>query len=727
MIKPLIDNFIQSIYTDTGDENENLPSPLKTLLKLPIIQRMNNNEIQSSSCSLEPSFQNMYDKEPPSFIAGIIVASWIWGIVCATLIYVNQRLRLRLEENDYLLSTKIKDLRESIRVNLSTNSIVRRITNNGRWPWDRMHEIRQRKYSTDVIQEADEEVDDEDDLNSLLLSPEKVLLSSPISSPSSASIKKNNTPMRSPNKFPLIAKALNFTNNTTLNPFIVEEIPGVCIGSIFGLDVGGTLTKLVYFDVGENNMYQSARLSKRNLMNTSVLSSSVDDQELNTCNSIDSLDKSSHNDTLNSMDSRTSGVGLKKSYSSLDFTKRSRSHTDALKSFYNFANTLDAIGHSLREKHMSFYSRKLDGEFHFIHFETRHMGDAIDMIRANNLHSNITEIGATGGGAHKFSKDWEDTLGIKMIATEELASLVAGMQFVLSDGNVVGESYTFKPSSKNESENQEDKKEGKSQKNNTPPEDSWSSKVHYDEPLKSGSYPYLVVIIGTGVSILRVDGPGSHNFERISGSTIGGGTYFGLCRLLTDAEGFDDIMSLAERGDPTKVDMLVGDIYGKNSEALQKLGLPSSIVASSFGKLVTKENPAQGITQEDLARALLAMVTNNIGQVAYLNAQLHKTSRIYFVGNFLRHNNLSQRRLAYAIQYWSQNTIEALFLEHEGYYGALGAFLLSQNIPVTPSNQRKSSMRTSSIPIKKGANVQSFVKDSDHRRSMFRKQYSQKS
>mmetsp|Transcript_16402 Transcript_16402/g.36875 ORF Transcript_16402/g.36875 Transcript_16402/m.36875 type:complete len:156 (-) Transcript_16402:54-521(-) len=106
-----------------------------------------------------------------------------------------------------------------------------------------------------------------------------------------------------------------------------------------------------------------------------------------------------------------------------------------------------------------------------------------------------------------------------------------------------------------------------------------------------------------------------------------------------------------------------------------------SKVASSFGKLVAKQNPAAGITEEDLARALLMMVTNNIGQVAYLNACNYNTSRLYFVGNFLRHNKISQQRLAFAINYWSKNKMEALFLEHEGHFGALGAFLLNQEIP----------------------------------------------
>jgi len=210
--------------------------------------------------------------------------------------------------------------------------------------------------------------------------------------------------------------------------------------------------------------------------------------------------------------------------------------------------------------------------------------------------------------------------------------------------------------------------------------DKWwaSKKVQRDSVMDSNAYPYLLVSIGTGVSILRVDGPRKH--ERISGSTIGGGTYWGLCRLLTGSDSFSDVLDLAMKGDPSKVDMMVGDIYGENSNALEKMGLSANLVASSFGKLVAKRNPSEGVKEEDLARALLLMVTNNIGQVAYLNAQLHGTSRIYFVGTFLQQNTISQQRLAYAIDYWSKGRTEALFLEHEGYFGALGAFLLNQGI-----------------------------------------------
>ena len=52
-----------------------------------------------------------------------------------------------------------------------------------------------------------------------------------------------------------------------------------------------------------------------------------------------------------------------------------------------------------------------------------------------------------------------------------------------------------------------------------------------------------------------------------------------------------------------------------------------------------------------------------------------------FVGNYLCNNKLSMRMLAYAMEYWSQGTNKALFLEHEGYFGALGSLLLELDSP----------------------------------------------
>ena len=73
---------------------------------------------------------------------------------------------------------------------------------------------------------------------------------------------------------------------------------------------------------------------------------------------------------------------------------------------------------------------------------------------------------------------------------------------------------------------------------------------------------------------------------------------------------------------------------------------------------------------------MLIMISNNVGQLAHLNALRYKCKHIYFAGNFLRvKNTIAMRTLAYAITFWSKGTMEGLFLRHEGYCGALGAFL----------------------------------------------------
>ena len=64
----------------------------------------------------------------------------------------------------------------------------------------------------------------------------------------------------------------------------------------------------------------------------------------------------------------------------------------------------------------------------------------------------------------------------------------------------------------------------------------------------------------SGVSILKVSSP--MKYERVSGSSLGGGTYWGLCRLLTHCTKYEDLLDMAETGDASEVDMLVRDIYG---------------------------------------------------------------------------------------------------------------------------------------------------------------------
>lgn len=59
--------------------------------------------------------------------------------------------------------------------------------------------------------------------------------------------------------------------------------------------------------------------------------------------------------------------------------------------------------------------------------------------------------------------------------------------------------------------------------------------------------------------------------------SLGGGTFLGLCCLLTGCNTFEEAIELATGGDNTRVDKLVKDIYGGD---YGPFGLPGDLVAS---------------------------------------------------------------------------------------------------------------------------------------------------
>lgn len=232
--------------------------------------------------------------------------------------------------------------------------------------------------------------------------------------------------------------------------------------------------------------------------------------------------------------------------------------------------------------------------------------------------------------------------------------------------------------------------------------------MHFAET-RADIYPYLLVNIGSGVSMIKVSGP--RTYQRVGGTSLGGGTLWGLLSLLTGARTFDEMLGMAEKGDNTKVDMLVGDIYGTD---YGKIGLKSSTIASSFGKVFRMKREAEreaedsgGLTNgdreesdtftnppttskeqrskpstsfqaPDISRSLLYAISNNIGQIAYLQSEKHGLAHIYFGGSFIRGHRQTMNTLSYAIKFWSNGEKKAYFLRHEGYLGAVGAFLKRQ-------------------------------------------------
>ena len=92
-----------------------------------------------------------------------------------------------------------------------------------------------------------------------------------------------------------------------------------------------------------------------------------------------------------------------------------------------------------------------------------------------------------------------------------------------------------------------------------------------------------------------------------------------------------------------------------------------------FFLLIFSENSPW--SEADMARSLLYLVSNDIGQISTLYAMLHQIKRVYFGGFFLRHHPVGLHTISYAVNYWSKGQVSAFFLRHEGYLGAIGAFI----------------------------------------------------
>ena len=318
---------------------------------------------------------------------------------------------------------------------------------------------------------------------------------------------------------------------------------------------------------------------------------------------------------------------------------------------------------------------ELGGRLNFVRFETDSIVECFTFVKElkskqqtlNDSQPNEFCVLATGGGAYKYYEEMKQIFGVEILQEDEMECLTMGLDFFISE--IPREVFTY-----NETES-----------------------MQFQEP-RTAIYPYLLVNIGSGVSMVKVSS--ARKYERIGGTSLGGGTLWGLLSLLTGSTTFDDMLAMADKGNNNSVDMLVGDIYGTD---YSKIGLKTSAIASSFGKVFKMKRrgesdaedgrglskrderpsyaapaPEHAFKSEDISRSLLYAVSNNIGQIAYLQCEKHQLERIYFGGSFIRGHRQIMNTLSYAIKFWSSSNKKAYFLRHEGYLGSVGAFLKRQ-------------------------------------------------
>ena len=124
------------------------------------------------------------------------------------------------------------------------------------------------------------------------------------------------------------------------------------LGAIFGIDVGGSLTKIVYFEthppmISTSNHHSISNLHKDNMTDTT------------------------HHDEA----SKISQMKRSKSLERL----HTPDYQQALQELYSYMNEPQTFHNKqgLRDDALSFYSDVLGGRIHFLHFQTRHMSSTV--------------------------------------------------------------------------------------------------------------------------------------------------------------------------------------------------------------------------------------------------------------------------------------------------------------------------------------------------------------
>jgi len=181
------------------------------------------------------------------------------------------------------------------------------------------------------------------------------------------------------------------------------------------------------------------------------------------------------------------------------------------------------------------------GSLNFERFETDAIDDCVkfiqELIERSAAINDVSieemkqgvKIIATGGGAHRFYDLFRETLDVEVLREDEMECLIEGLKFITL---IPDEVYSFSDQLIQSVAHPSPSPVTLERPGPNPPKYAVTFEGNPTPQL-----PCLLVNIGSGVSIIRVDEDGT--FERVSGTSLGGGTLWGLLSLLTPATTFD--------------------------------------------------------------------------------------------------------------------------------------------------------------------------------------------
>jgi len=181
---------------------------------------------------------------------------------------------------------------------------------------------------------------------------------------------------------------------------------------------------------------------------------------------------------------------------------------------------------------------------------------------------------------------------------------------------------------------------------------------------------YLLVSLGTGTSIMLVDGMA---VTRVGGTALGGGTLVGLGSQLAGERRFEALAELATQGARARVDLRVSDIYRPG-----EIPLAGELTASAFGKLARLDARSEPPRREDLAQALMGLIGENVALLCGGLAAATQVRKIVYAGSTLRNNPALCEILSEITRALGR---EPVLLQGGEFAGALGALLLAAQRP----------------------------------------------
>ncbi len=179
---------------------------------------------------------------------------------------------------------------------------------------------------------------------------------------------------------------------------------------------------------------------------------------------------------------------------------------------------------------------------------------------------------------------------------------------------------------------------------------------------------YLLVSLGTGTSVLLVDGM---SVMRVGGTALGGGTLLGLSAGLIGTSDFERITDLARRGSRRCIDLLVSDLYPAGG-----IPLAGDLTASNFARLAPRLQAGEHVAEADIAHALMGLLGENVALICAGLAGASQVRHIVFAGSTLHANDALVRILGDITRALGRDPI---FLPNGHYAGALGALLLAHS------------------------------------------------